>query len=203
MSTVLGGGGAGSLVESGAVPRAPHRPSEAQYRGLLAARHGDRRQRALRRQERLAAGARPDRRIALDLGVSSMQIDDPERGFSFRFDGPLDMRMGRHGTSAADLVAICWAISGFEFDPDSAKSALPAGPALSRRRGGAADPTNRRACGVRGAVPTRELGLTRRRDVQALRIAVNDELGELIGPGCCRSVRLPLFGRLAVVSLIL
>ena len=124
--------------------------------------------------------------VTLDVGVSSMQLDRAERGFSFRLDGPLDMRMGQTGPTAADLVnetpekeladiiraygeerasrrvarAICRARSQKPFArtlelAEVVRSAMPMSPA-SR---GAIDPATR--------------------TFQALRVKVNDELGEL------------------------
>ena len=68
---------------------------------ILEGRFGD--------MERLLApvNADPIAGIALDLGISSTQLDTPERGFSFRFDGPLDMRMGRAGQNAGVVLATC------------------------------------------------------------------------------------------------
>ncbi|HXC13319.1 MAG TPA: 16S rRNA (cytosine(1402)-N(4))-methyltransferase RsmH [Stellaceae bacterium] len=142
--------------------------------------------------------------IALDLGVSSFQIDTPERGFSFRFDGPLDMRMSAAGRSAADLVASL-------PEEDLARLIRDFGEERHARRiaraivfGRRQEPIGRTlalAELVRAAIPKAEPGIDpATRTFQALRIAVNDELAELAS-GLAAAERLLMpGGRLAVVS---
>ena len=156
--------------------------------------------------ERLVDAVRPDpiAGIALDLGVSSPQLDDAERGFSFRHDGPLDMRMSGAGESAADLVArlsedelagLIRSLGEERFARGVARAIVAA------RRRGPLRRTGELAEIVRAAVPTREPGLdAATRTFQALRIAVNDELGEL-GRGLVGAERVLMpGGRLAVVA---
>src|SRR5829696_6584332 len=142
--------------------------------------------------------------VALDLGVSSMQLDEAERGFSFRRDGPLDMRMGPDAESAADLVArlseeelaeLIRSLGEERFARRVAHAIVAARRQQPIRR------TGELADIVRAAVPTREPGLDpATRTFQALRIAVNDELGELDrGLAGAERVLMP-GGRLAVVS---
>ncbi|HEY1797418.1 MAG TPA: 16S rRNA (cytosine(1402)-N(4))-methyltransferase RsmH, partial [Stellaceae bacterium] len=121
--------------------------------------------------------------VTLDLGVSSNQLDEAERGFSFRHDGPLDMRMGRDGETAADLVArlseeelsdLIWSLGEERYARRIARAIATARAQKPITR------TAELAEIVRGAVPRREPGLDpATRTFQALRIAVNDELGEL------------------------
>ncbi len=142
--------------------------------------------------------------IALDLGVSSIQLDTAERGFSFRFDGPLDMRMSRDGQTAADLVATL-AESDLarlirEFGEERFARRIARAIAAARRR----QPIGRTlelAQIVRTAVPQAAPGLDpATRTFQALRIAVNDELGELDRVlGAAERLLMP-GGRLAIVS---
>jgi 16S rRNA (cytosine1402-N4)-methyltransferase len=142
--------------------------------------------------------------IAFDLGVSSMQLDEAERGFSFRQDGPLDMRMSRDGESAADLLA---RLSEHELtelirslgEERFAGRVARAIAAAQRRKPFVT--TGELAEIVRAAIPHREPGLDpATRTFQALRISVNDELGEL-DRGLAAAERLLMpGGRLAVVS---
>ena len=122
--------------------------------------------------------------VVFDLGVSSMQIDEAERGFSFMRDGPLDMRMSQSGETAADLVNVApeaELIRLFRLYGEEPKARRIAS-ALVRRRSETpfsrtldlADTIERAVGGRRGA-PTHPAT----KAFQALRIAVNDELDEL------------------------
>ena len=125
--------------------------------------------------------------IVLDLGVSSMQLDTPARGFSFRFDAALDMRMeGPSQASAADVVNDMseedLADIIRRFGEERRARQVARAIAAARRRGRIAR-TGQLAEIVRGAIPRRprETGGidSATRTFQALRIYVNDELGEL------------------------
>lgn len=123
--------------------------------------------------------------LLADLGVSSMQIDDPARGFSFKLEGPLDMRMNpRRGLSAAqwleraELGALAAILAANADEPQAERIALE----LVVRRGRLRS-TSELALAVRAALgdglPANDVELSVRRVFQALRIEVNDEFGVL------------------------
>ena len=142
--------------------------------------------------------------VALDLGVSSPQLDEGARGFSFRLTGPLDMRMEQEGASAADIVntmpesdlADLIRRLGEERHARAVARAI-----VEARRAGPITRTEQLARIVRGVVPKSDDGIDpATRTFQALRIEVNDELGELDrGLESAEAILAP-GGRLAVVS---
>lgn len=142
--------------------------------------------------------------VVLDLGVSSPQIDTPERGFSFRFDGPLDMRMSQSGPSAADVInewpeealaQIIWEYGDERFSRRIAR-------AVVRDRASARiETTHQLAEIVRACVPRSKDKIDpATRTFQALRIQVNDELGELDRALLAAERLLAPGGRLVVVA---
>jgi 16S rRNA (cytosine1402-N4)-methyltransferase len=144
--------------------------------------------------------------VLLDLGVSSPQIDNPARGFSFRFDGPLDMRMdSSRGESAADFLARADErhIAQVIRDYGEERFAVSIAKAIvARRLGGQTLRTTAELAElVARSVRTREAGQDpATRTFQALRILVNAELEELeSGLGAALSLLAP-GGRLAVIS---
>jgi 16S rRNA (cytosine1402-N4)-methyltransferase len=144
--------------------------------------------------------------LLLDLGVSSPQIDDPARGFSFRFDGPLDMRMDPTcGESAADFLARAdeRAISEVIREYGEERFAVQIAKALVARResGHAVRTTLELSQLVARAVRTREAGQDpATRTFQALRIFVNAELEALEQALSASLALLKPQGRLAVIA---
>ena len=123
--------------------------------------------------------------ILLDLGVSSYQLDTPERGFSYQHDAPLDMRMSQKGLSAYDLVntmeekGLAEIIRRYGEEKFAARIAARI---VEARRQGPVETTGQLAQIVKEAIPAaarREGGHPAKRTFQALRIAVNDELDNL------------------------
>jgi len=143
--------------------------------------------------------------MLFDLGVSSPQLDDPERGFSFMSDGPLDMRMSGgvgpsaadvvNGASESDLVRIFREFGEERHAPRIARAIL-------KDRGAAPfERTLQLAEMIARVAPTRERHKhPATRVFQALRIHVNDELGELERALDAALARLRPWGRLAVIS---
>jgi 16S rRNA (cytosine1402-N4)-methyltransferase len=157
-------------------------------------------------QQAAALGVDKVHGVLLDLGVSSPQIDNPARGFSFRFDGPLDMRMDpTRGESAAEFLARAdeREIAKVVRDYGEERFAVPIAKALVARResGNPVRSTGELSQVVARAVKTREPGQDpATRTFQALRIQVNAELEELEqGLNAALRLLLPL-GRLVVIS---
>jgi 16S rRNA (cytosine1402-N4)-methyltransferase len=142
--------------------------------------------------------------VVFDLGVSSMQLDEAERGFSFRHDGPLDMRMGRAGPSAADVLAAASerdlaaiiATLGEERHARAVARAI-----VAARRDAPIETTRALADIVAGKVHARPGTIhPATRTFQALRIFVNEELDELAAGLAAAEHVLRAGGRLVVVS---
>ncbi|GGC25467.1 ribosomal RNA small subunit methyltransferase H [Novosphingobium marinum] len=140
--------------------------------------------------------------IAMDIGVSSMQLDRPERGFAFAADGPLDMRMGREGPTAADFVntapegEIADVLFRYGEERQSRRVARAIVTARPLSTTGELAGVVRKALGHRPGAPKDPAT----RSFQAIRIHVNGELDELDEGLAAAETLLRSGGRLAVVS---
>ncbi len=143
--------------------------------------------------------------VVLDIGVSSMQIDEAERGFSFMADGPLDMRMSRDGPGAADVIreAPEEVLADILYEFGEERRSRSIARAIGRARADAPITTTRQLADI----VLRTLGRPRgddqhpaTRTFQALRIYVNDELGQLVDALAAAERCLKPGGRLVVVT---
>ncbi|MFV0361134.1 16S rRNA (cytosine(1402)-N(4))-methyltransferase RsmH [Tropicimonas sp.] len=140
--------------------------------------------------------------VVLDLGVSSMQLDQPDRGFSFQKDGPLDMRMSGTGPTAADLVngSSEAVLADYIYHYGEERAARRIARAIVARR--PFGRTLQLAEVVSSCLPRPKPGQIHpaTRTFQGLRIAVNDEFGELIAGLAAAERALRPGGKLAVVT---
>ena len=143
--------------------------------------------------------------VALDIGVSSMQLDEAERGFSLRFDAPLDMRMEAQGRSAADILLECdeeeIADILFHYGEERASRRIARAIVVDRAQKPYVS-TLQLAEMIARVAPEKPGEFTHpaTKSFQALRIAVNDELGELLRGLAAAERALKPGGRLAVVT---
>ena len=145
--------------------------------------------------------------ILLDLGVSSPQLDDGERGFSYMTDAPLDMRMNSQDTLDAHTIVNTWSYEELKrilYDYGEERFAPQIASAICRRREGKPIETTLELVDViRSAMPAsalREKQHPAKRSFQAIRIAVNDELNAVAKVMEAAIPRLSPGGRLAVIT---
>ena len=143
--------------------------------------------------------------VVLDLGVSSMQLDQAGRGFSFLRDGPLDMRMSQSGPSAADLVNTAeeGALADILYHYGEERASRRIARAIVEARKSAPyESTKQLVATIERCLPRPKPGQSHpaTRSFQALRIAVNDEFGQLIAGLEAAERALKPGGKLAVVT---
>lgn len=142
--------------------------------------------------------------IVMDIGVSSMQLDQAARGFSFRLDGPLDMRMGRDGPSAADVVAHAdeTDLANIIYRLGEERHSRRVARAIVEARSETPITTTKQLADIVARVVRSRPGDIHpaTRTFQALRIFVNEELDELTAALAAAERVLKPQGRLAVVS---
>jgi 16S rRNA (cytosine1402-N4)-methyltransferase len=210
-ATFGAGGYARALLERGARVIAMDRdPSAVRAGAALAASSDGRLRLAEARFGELDAvarrlGAEAVDGVVLDIGVSSMQLDEAARGFSHRFDAALDMRMEAHGRSAADILRDEdeATIADILFHFGEERAARRIARAIVADRTAAPFASTLQLAGLIARVAPARRGETTHpatRAFQALRIAVNDELGELVRGLSAAERLLKPGGRLAAVT---
>ena len=185
MDMTLGAGGHAEALLASGVERViglDRDPEAIEFATARLARFGERFAAVQTRFSDVPAENRVDG-VLYDLGVSSMQLDRPERGFSYRSDGPLDMRMGPDGERAKDIVNTApeeeLARIVFEYGEERRSRRVAAAIVRARSRS-PIETTNELAGVVASALGARRGGPhPARRTFQALRIAVNRELEEV------------------------